>query len=861
MRHVRFAIVAAILIAGVASNARAQADSARARAETVAVAPLVRAAAALWGASVFVIDSAEIANSTAPTFSQLLQARLPGLHVLRSGGTASDGSLVMLGGPISLIGPSAPILIVDGVRLDSRQFDNLGLSAVSPSRLDDLAPDDIERVEVLEGPAAALYGDGAAGGVLIVTTKSGGSAPLRLTGRVQSLTATAPDNFPANYRRVGTSPATGQPVADCGLLAVAEGRCTPTGLDVWNPLQQASRFRTATAASGHVALTGTASGTSVYIGATGTHQPGVLPHDESSRLGFRGKIARDLRANLTAELTGGYLRDNARLAVDGGWALASNVIANGLFGGAANDANHGYASQGPDSIYPDRGLRHKTIGASVQWRPLGWLHASVTTARDEVTEQWRSDYFQPSINPFNDRTEDTHETTGSAAQLSADYHLRPTVVASSGLILDRQALRTTTADTVYNPPVVATSLTSFHQRSTALSVIQSLQLSERLTVNASLQRVTSTIFGGSSGKEWFPGANISWQPQIAIGGVSSVRVHAAYAEAAGATESLTSFATIVVPGSSAPVAKPKMERTKHRDVGVDATWGRTTTASVNVFQSLSTNLFLPGATVFPPIPAVSQPRVEMRNSGVEMLLRTTLLDASPIRWQASLSLSTLQNRVSKLNAPTQLQLYGAIREGSALDVPWARPFTFADANHDGIIDTSEVQLGAISFVGQPLPALESALATSFELPAGLRISAVADYRHGYKVVNAGGQYRCAVVRNCRAAQDPTTPLDEQALAVAAFKVRTTPVVGFVDDAWFLKLREIAVHWVVPSRWSEWVGARANVTIAARNVATSTNYRGLDPEVSSAAPDVLPRQEFARMPVPREFVLRLDVGQM
>jgi hypothetical protein len=39
--------------------------------------------------------------------------------------------------------------------------------------------------------------------------------------------------------------------------------------------------------------------------------------------------------------------------------------------------------------------------------------------------------------------------------------------------------------------------------------------------------------------------------------------------------------------------------------------------------------------------------------------------------------------------------------------------------------------------------------------------------------------------------------------------------------------------------------------------TDTN-RGLDPEITYQAPDILLRQELLRMPIPREFVVRLDV---
>jgi hypothetical protein len=51
---------------------------------------------------------------------------------------------------------------------------------------------------------------------------------------------------------------------------------------------------------------------------------------------------------------------------------------------------------------------------------------------------------------------------------------------------------------------------------------------------------------------------------------------------------------------------------------------------------------------------------------------------------------------------------------------------------------------------------------------------------------------------------------------------------------------------------------ADLTLAGRDLATWTTYRGLDPEVSYQPPDILSRQEFLTMPLPREFIVRLDI---
>src|SRR5439155_4440199 len=186
-----------------------------------------------------------------------LQARVPGLSVLRSGGSAAEGSRVQLRGPHSILMTTEPIVIVDGIRVDAMQESSVIDVGVRTSRLDDIAPEDVARVNVLPGPAAAsLFGPGAAGGALVITTKRGDSGPLAWSGRAESRLGMVPDVFPANYRRRGIATATGQPTTNCDLITVPSGACAPTSLDVWNPFEQASRFRTARTAAGNVSLAG-----------------------------------------------------------------------------------------------------------------------------------------------------------------------------------------------------------------------------------------------------------------------------------------------------------------------------------------------------------------------------------------------------------------------------------------------------------------------------------------------------------------------------------------------------------------------------------------------------------------------------
>lgn len=111
-----------------------------------------------------------------------LSGKVAGLNIQGTGAGPMGSSRITLRGESSLnLDNNQALIVVDGVPISSR-ITGTGfsshLSQDSPvdygSGVSDINPDDIESVTVLKGPSAtALYGSRAAGGVIIITTKSG----------------------------------------------------------------------------------------------------------------------------------------------------------------------------------------------------------------------------------------------------------------------------------------------------------------------------------------------------------------------------------------------------------------------------------------------------------------------------------------------------------------------------------------------------------------------------------------------------------------------------------------------------------------------------------------------------------------
>jgi TonB-dependent SusC/RagA subfamily outer membrane receptor len=152
------------------------------------------------GATIASIDVSRV-QETVPIadVGQVLQARIPGVRSIGTAGGVGVGRDLRIRGTTSAELGQRPVIYVDGVRIDTRPTEwgtTLGSccsfsGGAGEDRLLDINPNDIERIEVIKGPAAGtLYGSEGSNGVIQIFTKKGrsDSAPVwaaSLTGGFQ----------------------------------------------------------------------------------------------------------------------------------------------------------------------------------------------------------------------------------------------------------------------------------------------------------------------------------------------------------------------------------------------------------------------------------------------------------------------------------------------------------------------------------------------------------------------------------------------------------------------------------------------------------------------------------------------------
>jgi TonB-linked SusC/RagA family outer membrane protein len=136
------------------------------------------------GNSITVVNADNIKNSATTSPLGALQGKVMGGQISQNSGDPAGGFSVRLRGAGSVNSSSDPLYIVDGVITDNSSQNVINRNAdaqatgfsAGQNRLVDINPADIDRVEVLNGAAAAaIYGSRAANGVIQIFTKRGKS--------------------------------------------------------------------------------------------------------------------------------------------------------------------------------------------------------------------------------------------------------------------------------------------------------------------------------------------------------------------------------------------------------------------------------------------------------------------------------------------------------------------------------------------------------------------------------------------------------------------------------------------------------------------------------------------------------------
>lgn len=626
--------------------------------------------------------------------SSILTGQMAGVNVTGGSGNAGAGSAIRLRGMTSVALTNQPLIYIDGVRLRSDEYpknassqsgQELRSGHVNASPLNDINPDDIERIEVVKGAAAAtLYGTDAAAGVIQIFTRRGVAGPGGAGAAKWQVQATAGFN---HLQQFGTDAA---PYLYMDPF-LRDGKRNGASLQVAG---------------------GTAGNTRYFLSFSGDNTQGVMPLDNEKKYNLRANIDFTPMKNVTVSWNSAYSND----------ALQNTPAGNNASGLTLNAFRRDRNYFGNDSTYKiaqvltyqlHTWIDRLILGTTARWTPIPALSSRITIGLDRAAVENRN------LRPYGFIAAPQGIISDQRWQnltLSVDWannyehrfanELHSTTSVGTQYVSSAVSSGEAYGETFPGPGVPTVSSAAiknaFETRQTLVTGGAFLQelvgWKDRYFVTAGLRIDGNSAFGKDFGLQKYPKVSGSWvasEEKFWRWPSASAKVRAAYGEAGRAPGAFDAVQTWSPVGwGGLPAFRPNNvgnanlgpERTKEIEVGTDLTLfdGRAS-VTFTYFDAKTNDALFPVRQI--PSEGFGGSQLEnvgkLAKHGVELSLTGTPLDRKYARVTTSLALSTNKSKLVSLGGAPAFSLgsFGWAIEGQ--QVPMMRGKLIRNANEMG----------------------------------------------------------------------------------------------------------------------------------------------------------------------------------
>ncbi len=804
------------------------------------------------------------------TVDQALHGETPGLLATRSTGAAGSGAQLRLRGNASLSMGNQPLIYIDGVRIRENNYEvnhaagqhrAFGANdAIGP--LNDINPSDIERIEVVRGPAAtALYGTEAAGGVIQIFTKRGASGDaqwdLSIDQGVNWVQPYGPSHEP--YMR----------------------------MDPWLRNGHQQRYQGSVSGGGDQ-LT-------YYMSASYDHNEGAMPDDHEEKFLLRLNMGFEPLPDLGLDVNVTRTQQWIQNTTTGGnpYSLPLNVYRSP----AGRPANY----VGSSEFEPLNALRDHEIvtdanrwvtGLTATYTPTGRLTNRLTLGVDRISTDMRN------TRPFGYII----HTQGSTSNIqwtnqtvSVDYvgtydwnltsDLRNSFSWGGQTITEEEVNLQGTGDGLPGPGnhtvSAGSTLIAIEDRFRVINAgffFQNLfDFRDRYFLTLALRIDGNSAFGSGFGLQPYPRASVSYvvsDEDYWPDTWGSLRLRSAYGQAGRAPGAFDAVRTWTpVPWVDGTAFSPRNmgnpdlgpERTDELELGFEwSGFNDRFTVDFTHYNQQTRDALLPvtqtpsdgfGGTQLENVGVIS-------NRGLELSLDANVLQRAELSWDLGFSVSTNRSKLEDMGGASPFSAAGRAWIQEGYPVPSIRgprvlnPDEFAEP---------EIDPNYIFGPNQPTHTLLGR--TSITLPRGVFLSARGEYQGGHYISDGAmddGARRGATHPPCDLIY-PTLMVEGNREPFAAWERwecdPTHPVETFlIYPADFFRLRDVTLQAPVPFAIPG--ATRATVTLSLQNAVTwkNSDFRAMDPEMGSqnTSQDQLARRIAQHVPAPASFRASLRI---
>lgn len=865
------------------------------------------------GNAIASIDAAPIADAGAADVTAALSGKVAGAMISQTSGSPAGSISVRLRGNSTINSSAEPLYIVDGVIVDNSSFElvTVGSGGVQ-NRLVDLNPNDIERIEVIKGAAAAaIYGSRASNGVVQIFTKRGQAGKPRIT-----YTASMTSSDLRKRVRLNEAPYD---------WANPFNNADTTRVRVTRFDYQDYIFRPASGTDHYVSVAGGAGTTTYFVSGSYFYNQGIVRNADFNRGTFRLNVGQELTSWAYLRSGLNLTRSFANDIPTGGPAFFDGSITTLQFVPNIVDARPtplgeypaiGAAAFGNPYEVVDRYKFSQEVNRvqgniNLTLTPLAGLTASVIGGYDTFTQTARG--FKPvgtvaQPNGFAtyadlNRTLYNIDATASYVRTFGSLQSNSTI----GGTYQFEKTQSLTNSAINLGPVVETvsggAIASFSNPISELAVAggfaqQTLGYNDRLFFTVAGRFDASSAFGGETGTQFYPkvsGSYVVIDRPVGFG-LEFFRLRASYGEAGnltgiGAYERFTNYNPLsfngqpgLIPSTALGNSAIKPERQREVEGGFEASFLRNRLGVELTYYHQTVSDLLLRRVVAPSTGASTrlENAGELENRGLEIMLRGIPVQGRDLSLNTTFIFSRNRNKVTKLNGPgfdIGNGNFGAqwALEGQPLGVFYWRRYA---RNPDGTLlltpqgipqaergvqgnlsDPSAAQVRRdangqptgelLRFIlGNPEPDWTGSFSSDLTYKAwSFRMQW--DIAQGHSIMN--WNRRNFDRHNYRGGYDYGLELmPNSTIPKGTANAAGTGLIAeeYVEDGSYVKLREVSLAYTMRPQVPGIESVR--LRLSGRNLFSFDNYSGYDPEVSIAGRSTgVVGFDFGTVPIPRQ----------
>jgi TonB-linked SusC/RagA family outer membrane protein len=840
------------------------------------------------------VTGEQLNKVASPTLENALQGKIPGAVISQNSGAPGGGMQVQLRGTTSINANSSPLYVIDGIVVSNTAITN-GLNSITAAgggitnsqdqpvnRIADLNPADIENIEVLKGASAgAIYGSLASNGVIIITTRRGTTG--RPTGSVTQRVGQFTISHKLGLRcfgsaaevksafTFGTKPAdiaAGQEVVD-EYLATG-GAC--------HDFEDQFYGGNPTSYETDASIRGGNGGTTYYIGGLAKRDNAIQRNSYYQKQSMTANISQTLGSHVTLRANNEFVHsltdrgisgnDNADIVSPGDifsstptWVDLEAGQPNPWLASGSNPFQNADVVKSPEDVYRYIGSVNTSLSAYSSRRQA--LDFTLIAGVDAFS--YNSKVLSPPDAYFesNDGLPGTivaqkSQNVNANFNLSGAHKFITDLVTASTSFGVRQGRRQSNlvVNQGRNLPagvsdvnfgvVQAVSENQFLVKDFAYYAQEELlTLGERLLLTGGVNFERTSVNGDDKKFYAYPKAALSYRLPFLPKFTDEFKLRIAYGKAGNQPPYGYKFTTLPTgvydgilgarPSTIAGSPDIKPETSTELEGGFDAQFlsGRVgvdftvfkknvtdliLSASVANTSGFSTRLLNAGA---------------LQNTGTEIGLSATPYQHGSLSWISRTTFANVDGRITSLGG------LPCFNGGSFFSTKYGAPYVCEGFSPSTVqarngYDSTFVN-GVYQSRARRITNYESApdfnMGFSNEINIGpVRLYGLVDWRHGGKVANLTNAYFDPI------AADNTGFLADTAASNARNIAVNTNGASYLEDAGFVKIREISVAYTLPRNLTQRLFSSLTqdlrLEVSGRNLKTWTPYTGYDPEVSN-----------------------------